>query len=470
MSMFFKYSEINRKFIGRLFGITTLGLSCCMSGCEKFIDTPVPANQLATSSVFSNDATATAAMSGVYEQMMESLSSYSNGMLTLYAGLSGDELLNLSSATTKVEFSNNNITAANTELKNNIWDRLYKNVYQANAVLAGIEGNKMLSSAVISQLEGEARFMRAFCHFYLTNFFGNVPYIVSTDYRVNAVAKQLDREQLYHALIDDLLRAQALLGNGEPGRLRPDKLAATAMLARVYLYNANYEAAFTQASLVIASGDYQLENDLNEIFKANSREAIWRLKPVLSTTNVGDGYLFVQTTGVPTYAVISDSLLAAMEQGDKRKGAWVNSYTFSARQYSLPFKYKVKSAPTVTEFNTVLRLAEIYLIRAEANAQQGDLIAGLADLNMIRSRSGLPAFNPEVITKQRLLEAIAQERRIELFAEWGHRWMDLKRTGKVNQVMGALRPASWQNTDGLYPIPRAELLNNPQLIQNPGYN
>ncbi len=113
----------------------------------------------------------------------------------------------------------------------------------------------------------------------------------------------------------------------------------------------------------------------------------------------------------------------------------------------------------------------MYLVRAEARAQQNKLAESIADVDAIRGRAGLPLIqntNPG-IGQSGLLNAIAQERRIELFAEWGHRWLDLKRTDKTDIVLGPLKGSNWQPTDVLYPIPASEITNDIYLIQNPGY-
>jgi hypothetical protein len=122
----------------------------------------------------------------------------------------------------------------------------------------------------------------------------------------------------------------------------------------------------------------------------------------------------------------------------------------------------------------VLRLGEQYLIRAEARAQQGKVTgAGSAeeDLDAIRTRAGLSPTTAS--TQAQMLDAILQERRVELFAEWGHRWLDLKRTNTIDQVMSVVAPSKggvWESYKALYPIPFNELLLNPKLKpQNPGY-
>ena len=138
------------------------------------------------------------------------------------------------------------------------------------------------------------------------------------------------------------------------------------------------------------------------------------------------------------------------------------------KTYSYPYKYKVRNGFTVTEYNMVERLAEQYLIRAEARAQQNDISGATADLDTIRVRAGLPVL-PISLDKATCLLAVEQERRIELFMEWGHRWLDLRRTGRIDAVLGAEK-SNWTSTDSLYPIPFKEIQKNVFLTQNPGYN
>jgi hypothetical protein len=116
----------------------------------------------------------------------------------------------------------------------------------------------------------------------------------------------------------------------------------------------------------------------------------------------------------------------------------------------------------------VLRLAEQYLIRAEARANQNNIAGAVDDINVIRTRAGLPAVS-QGVSKDQCLLAIEQERRIELFTEWGHRWFDLKRTNRADAVLSTLKSPNWQSADRLYPIPQSELETDVHLNQNPGY-
>jgi hypothetical protein len=145
--------------------------------------------------------------------------------------------------------------------------------------------------------------------------------------------------------------------------------------------------------------------------------------------------------------------------------------------YYYTFKYRIGSTngtSTPVEYTTVLRLAEQYLIRAEARARQGNMTGGAADLNIIRNRAGLSNYSG-AMDQTSLINAIMHERQIELFAEWGHRWFDLIRTGSVDTVLGSpgnvcqSKGGTWSSNSKLYPISQTELTNDPNLTQNPAY-
>jgi hypothetical protein len=162
--------------------------------------------------------------------------------------------------------------------------------------------------------------------------------------------------------------------------------------------------------------------------------------------------------------------MQAFEQNDRRKDAWLLPNPLSTQQRFCPFKYKEGgNNGSGAEYYMVLRLAEQYLIRAEARARQNKLTGingAVPDINSIRIRAGLTPTS--ATTQQGLLDAVAQERRIELFVEWGHRWMDLKRTGKASAVLSPIKQY-WDETDTLYPIPFSEIQLNPNMTQNQNY-
>ena len=443
----------------------------CLQGCKKFVEVDPPKTQITKDLVFTTDATATSAIEGLYEQMMENIESIANGGLTLYTGLSSDELVYYMTTPSYGEFYSNGLEPTNENLKSNLWGPSYNYIYQANSIIEGLSKSTTVSVTLKQQLIGEAKFIRAFYYFYLTNLWGDVPLIISTDYLINSKAGRIQQNEIYDQIIADLTDAKSLLSsdysfsNGE--RIRPTQWAAIALLARVYLYIGDWTNAEAQSSLLINNTNFFSLADLNDVFLKNSNEAIWQLLPVVPDVNTGEGYMFAQTDGIPTYAGVSDNLLAVFEAGDNRKTSWIYSYSSDNQNYNVPFKYKLQFSPSQDEYNTVLRLAEQYLIRAEARAEQNNILGAQSDLNTIRNRAGLS--NTLAGNKEELLLAIGHERQVELFAEWGHRWLDLKRTHQADIILGPLKRANWQSTDSLYPIPQYEIDNDPNLTQNAGY-
>jgi hypothetical protein len=250
-------------------------------------------------------------------------------------------------------------------------------------------------------------------------------------------------------------------------RIRPIKWAAAALLSRVYLHRENWNEAEKYASDVISAGPYSLVTNLNQVFLKNSSEAIWQLQPVNPNYNTWEGNAVLGSgTGAPTY-LVSSALLNSFAVGDKRKAAWIGSRVYAGSTVYYPYKYKAGTAGApLTEYYMVLRLAEQYLVRAEARAEQNDLSGSLEDVNTLRRRAGLA--DTTTTDKTSLLGIVEKERRAELFCEWGHRWLDLKRTGRADEVLGALKPA-WKPEAKLWPIPQIQMNLNSALTQNPGY-
>jgi hypothetical protein len=449
--------------------VLTIFSAGTLVSCKKFVQVSPPAGQSTTDQVFSGDATATAAMNGVYSQMMGDNYGLADAGVTLYAGLSADELYNTSPNPPVDQFAQNTLTANNPLLLNNFWGDAYNYLYQANAILAGLSASSALSIPVRVQLTGEASFVRAFCYLYLTGSFGAVPLETGTSYTVNAVQPRNPLPQVYQQMVTDLQTAQNLLTPSYPtqGPLRPNRWTAAALLARVYLYQGNWAGADSESSKVIDSGNYMLVKDPNNVFLAYSSEAIWQMTPAVPGLNTFEGNDFIpsDTSLVPAYALDS-GLLNAFEPGDLRKADWLGLSTVSGQTFYYPYKYKIKTGNVNTENYMVLRLAEQYLIRSEARARMGDVHGAQSDLNLVRSRAGLAAATAS--TPETLLAAILRERRVELFAEWGHRWFDLRRTGTVDAVLGGEKQ-NWTGTDTLYPIPLSQLQANTFLTQNPGY-
>ena len=484
-----------RSIVLAFFSIVT-GL--CQLSCKKMLTVPAPSSSITTSQVFISDVQASAAMAAVYSQLISGGGqlAFSNGYLTILGGMSSDELFYYGQGDPNIlGFTPNQLLATNS-YTGTVWTSAYKAIYLANAVIEGVAASTSsgLTDSARKELTGEAKFARAFSYFYLVNVFGDVPLALTVDFNKTRYMARTSADLVYQQIIQDLKDAQSALPPDYSAavareRIVANRWAATAMLARVYLYRKDYPNAAAQATAVINNTAlYSLVPDPNKVFLINSTEAIWQLKQGTAgyfNNATPEAFTILPApvrTAVGHYCLAAP-LLNVFEPGDLRRQAWVDTTdnsnggtTFPGSTY-IPYKYKIGISSSVSggvssEYYMAIRLAELYLIRAEAeaNGAAGGTGAAIADLNTLRSRAGLPALStslqqPDVVT------AVAHERQVELFAEWGHRWLDLKRTGQAHAVLSTI--ATKQPWTGdyqlLYPIPPTEIQSDHSLLQNPGY-
>jgi len=446
-----------------------LGFGGFMS-CSKFLDVGEPHDRIVAEDVFSDSDKATSAVLGIYSQFMGTSLWYSSGGMTIFTGLSADEFYSTNSSNSSYnELRSNSLAPKNSILDFNIWDRAYKNIYQSNICIEKLRTADHLPERVRKQLLGESLFTRAFVYFYLVNIFGDVPLVLSTDYALNATKGRDNISTVYDQIIKDLLEAEKLLPDLyiTPNRVRPNQKTAQALLARVYLYTEQWDLALAKSNEVIQSGLYSLDL-LNKIFSIEGNETIWQLMPVQPKWNTTEArQLLPLSTSASALGqvALTSGLAASFQQDDQRKSNYILSKTVNGTVYHFAQKYKAVAIGTVSEYYKVFRLSEQYLIRAEANAKKNNIEAALHDINITRERAGLSKVAGNT---QNILLLIENERRSELFAEWGHRWLDLKRTGRAIDVLKSKQP-DITATDLLYPIPNTVLLSNPFIKQNQGY-
>ena len=455
-----------------------------VSGCKKFITIDPPFTSTSTDQVYSKDATAAASLTAIYTQMSQADVIPGQGItsVSIDAGLYADELDYVSPINNTNNYLWTNQLTPVDGLQND-WNRIYNSIYETSAAIEGLKSSSTLTPAVKQQLLGEAMFLRGFFYFYLVNFFGDVPLALSTDYKVNSLLSRAPQEKVYNQIISDLQAADSLLNVDYMGgdahsltseRVRPSKAAAETMLARVYLYQKDYPEAESFATKVISNtGSYGLVS-LDSVFLKNNRETIWSIPSVKTgaETNTAEGRAFLLSATTnnlngPAYN-LTEALLNTFEPGDQRKAKWTAEGTAQNNQtFQFAYKYKIGRDPVPTiEYSMVLRLAELYLIRSEARAMQNNITEAQQDLNAIRHRAGLS--NTTASTQDALVTAILHERRVELFTEWGHRFFDLKRLGKLDAVLSTEKP-QWNTDDQYFPIPKTERDRDPNLSQNPGY-
>jgi hypothetical protein len=485
-----------------------IGFVLMNSYCKKLVETEPPSGSLSDVTVYSSDATAIAAINGIYINMNAAPFQGRNSV-GLLAGLSADELT-LYSGVTDANFlgyyynalsQTSGVVPSGTDS----WSPLYYSIHQCNAALEKLETTNSLTNSIKSQLIGEVKFLRAFFYFYLVNLFGDVPLVLTTDSETNISLARSSQAEVYQQIISDLIESEANLSksflNGtlvsiSDERVRPTKWAAKALLARVYLYLKEWEKAEAIATAVIDNKVLFDLVPLNDVFVKNSKEAIWQLQPTEINYNTIDAQVLIIPQTGPNASnnsfVVSDFLLNSFETDDLRSkyGNWVDTTIYKltsslndtavyVNKYKLNLKDSTITSTTgitnMKEYFMMLRLGEQYLIRAEARAELGNLSGSIEDLNTIRGRAFSPAKPTTATDKTSLLIAIFNERQVELFAEWGHRWLDLKRTNKVNEIMSDVTPrkangASWQSYQQWYPLPRVtDLERAMNLVQNEGY-
>jgi len=435
--------------------------------CSKFVDIDLPIDQVQTVTVFNDPEAATAAIIGLYAQLQTTNLSITNGGMTAYAGLTADELHNTSSSTDLDAFYSNNIPSNNSTISSRFWSAAYKYIYHANRVIEGLAKSDKLSNETRLPIEAEARFIRAFIYHYMINLFGDVPLILTTNYKVNAVLPRTPVLEIKQHILEDLLFAYKNLPvKPFANNARPCKNTAAAFLARFYLFEGDWSKAMELSTEVINADDYQLEASIENVFLLSSKETIWQIPK--DAGNTVEGTTFVPTaasTSLPAYQ-ITNSLITEFTSQDKRLLNWVNTKTVNNTTYYYPYKYKERTASPITEGYIVMRLAEQYLIRAEANLQLHKPNLALIDLNEVRQRAGLTVL--DITDTGTILSNIISENRKEFFAEWGHRWFLLKRMGSINDILGSEKQG-WKPSAALYPIPFTEINKNPFLVQNPGY-
>lgn len=437
----------------------TFLLFLALGSCKKLITADFPPNQLTTEKVFSDTTSVISATNNLYTLM-----GTVDANFVRYAGLYTDELKTTTVSATLTEFSTSSLTPLNSSVLS-VWQNLYATIYRSNAIINSITSATSLPQPIKDRCLGEAKFVRGYCYLLLVQLWGDIPLNLMTDVSKSALAYRspvvVVQDQIIADLTDASLLLTAVYHTGS--KITPNKFAALGFLSKAALFKKDYQLAASCTSTIINSANYQLLSNLNLISTINNSEAIFQLWNAQGFSTLNS----VVTSGVPP-TQLSPQLLSAFEPNDLRKVSWIGSDKVSSTQYFFPYKYKLKAATTGTnaEYTTYLRLGEIYLIRAEARANTGDLSGAIADINTIRSRAGLPGLN--LSTQDQVLTALLQERRVELFNECGNRLFDLNRFGLIDVTLTALKPL-WKPTGKLFPVPQSEVLINPNLTQNNGY-
>ncbi|MCC6288306.1 MAG: RagB/SusD family nutrient uptake outer membrane protein [Chitinophagaceae bacterium] len=506
--------------------IGLLGLLPFIS-CEKFLDDK-PQTALTTGNAYSTANDIENALSGCYNAFYGSdYYQWENVMLSdvrsdnAYPGGNNEESF--------YDYDRFILPATNTHSYAH-WKMFYGAIARCNILLTKIAEvtDAALTEERRKQIIGEASFLRAFHYYQLVKLYGGVPIELESntaDPEKTRKPRSTEKE-VYDQIVKDLETALENLPdhfNGASGsglentpsvtKVRATKGAANALLAKVWAQRSDrdYSKVLQYCDAVINSPEgYQLMSSYADVFDGDhdfNAESILEI-PYKEGTSVacwGVQLFLAPEDGWQKYGVPSKDLVNAYDvAGDtKRKDANILFLTKDANgdpiswadenwnpcqdpDTPIPFNYKQKHPAGWSSGDDfyLLRLADIILLKAEAQNETGSPADAATTLNIVRTRAGLAAIPGT--SQAQMKEAILLERRLELAFE-GHRWDDLVRAGVATTVMQALNEYTYTCGDGvqgppvkmdyshctqqrwILPIPQVEIDANPNLTQNPGY-
>jgi starch-binding outer membrane protein, SusD/RagB family len=400
---------------------------------------------------------------------------------------------------------------------NNIWSGHFSGIVSANKAI-DVLGKSTIETNTKNRLIGEARFLRGLYYFNLVRFFGGVPKIISvplpSEGNSDPLNTRVSASEIYNVVIADLQFAVDNLpvkGDAATQTGRANKGAAQAYLAKVYLYQKNWQKVFDLTNAVITSGKYSLVNDYNFIFRekpvggqggTNNSESIFEVQTGVNAAENGVSPLFSNGQGARSRGGWNDlgfgfntptaDLASSFEAGDTRRNATIifinptapgnspgtvlwDGFRIPSKdsvendRYSYkPYHSAIAESPQVTNNKDskpknirLMRYSEVLLMYAEAAAMLGNA-DGANKLNLVRSRANLA---PTTLSQAN----VWKERRSELAMEQD-RFLDLVRQGRAGNVLRAHGKAFVDGKHELFPIPQAQRdLSGGRLTQNNGY-
>jgi hypothetical protein len=356
-----------------------------------------------------------------------------------------------------------------------LWGSIYNTVYIANFILERLPTVPGVNAADRNRVMGTAHFLRGYAYFVGLYTFGGIPQVTTTDIETNRDIPRASEDDILALIQDDYNAALELLPATTTNPGFAGEFAVRAALARLNLYLGNWDEAEEFATDVIASELFELDSPYSQIVTTDfPEESIFEVGYTISddpgtNNNIGLNNLFVGRREIIPSNQVVVALATKSEAGTRASSMSFNIEDLSGTDNG----WSVAKYGTADQDNNnvvVFRLGEMYLIRAEARAHLGKVTgtnSAQADINVLRQRAGAPLV--PAASQSQMLQLVEDERLYELAFE-GHRWYDLVRTGRADEVMSAYSP-NWRDAYELWPIPQREILNNPSLKgnQNPGY-
>lgn len=448
------------------------------SACADLVLDPQAA--VSNDSYFQTIGDFRAAIVGVYDEMTDD--NYYGRSLHLMSDIMGEDVKQNSSANRYQEFADfEGLPRSGHNYEEDLWESGWEVINMLNMLINAEFEAPAGVAAEYQQILGEAHALRGLAYFDMVKMYAQhytftsdashpgVPLVLESD--VTNLPTRVSVGEIYAQVISDMQEGISTMTKVRNGAYMMSADAARALLSRVYLYMEDYTRTVAMADAVINSGRFSLVSGqayVDQFVTGGSSEAIFELA-YGPTDNEGSDCLGCMYTanGYGDYLPARD-LLDLIPTGDIRNQMYVQDPLLTGIYAS----HRVNKWPTPTQTDNVpvIRLSEVYLNRAEANARLGNDAAARADLNLIRQR-GLASAPPVTASGQALIDAILRERRIELGYE-GHRIHDLMRTKQdvVRQdVTGDVAFMAYPCQFCVLPIPEHEMQANPNIAQNPGY-
>ena len=427
------------------------------SSCSKFLE-EAPNNALPTEKSITDAGTARAAINGSYDAVQNY---YAANYPTL-GTITADNVVFNGTLSQYLQLDQNAIPPDNVTTVA-AYQGIYRAINSANSVIAYVPNvsDPQLTAMEKNKILGEAYFIRALGYFDLGRGWGGVQLQLkpTTGLASAAGIKRSSLQQTFDQVLADLGQAESLLPEDATTRNRAQKSTARALRARLHLYRKEWAQAEAFATQVISSPKYTLANPYKAFFTApfGTAESVFELQFSANDRNSFWNLWYPSSAGgqftlKPSASFVSK--ITSPSAGGSRSALVAGT---GSNVYGVLYNMSATS----TDPSYVIRIAELYLIRAEARAQQNNLKGAEADLNVTRSRAGVPATT--AATQADLLLAIEEENSLE-FAFEAHRWFDLVRTGRAGAVLGITNQNFW-----LFPVPLSDVLSDPDVVQNPGY-
>ncbi len=427
------------------------------ASCKKAL-TEIPNNAIPTQDAIVDASTARAAIIGTYDAVQNY---YASNYPTL-GTITADNVIFNGTLSQYLQLDQNAIPPDNV-ITVAAYQGIYKAINSANSVIAYVPqvSDPLLTATEKNKILGEAYFIRALGYFDLGRGWGGVQLQLkpTTDLSALKGIKRSTLDQTYDQVLADLTKAEPLLPEDATTRNRAQQSTVRALRARLDLYRSQWADAENYATQVINNTKYTLVKPYKAFFTAPflSTESVFELTFTANDKNSFWNLWYPSSLGGQFTLKPSDAIVAKLN--NPAIGGTRN--TLIAGSGTSVYGVLYNTSATSTDPSYVIRIAELYLIRAEARAQQGNLSGALADLNAVRNRAGVA--NSAAATQADVLQAIEDENSVE-FAFEPHRWFDLVRTGRAGTVLGLTNQNYW-----LFPIPLSDILSDPDVTQNAGY-